>query len=132
MSRSAREWIVLVIGLMAAGALSLVAQTGFSRVVLQDQPLSVAGWHAVMARAEFGPGAAAGRHAHPGEEIGYILEGTVELSVQGRPTVTLKPGDVFYIPSGVPHDGRNPGSTKAALLSTFVAEHGKPLAAPIP
>src|SRR5262245_59308234 len=123
---------VLVFGFVAAGALSLVAQTGFSRVVLQDQPLSVAGKHAVTARADFAPGAAAGRHAHPGEEIGYILEGTVELSVQGRPTVTLKPGDVFFIPSGVPHDGRNPGTTKAALLSTFVAEQGKPLATPVP
>jgi mannose-6-phosphate isomerase-like protein (cupin superfamily) len=56
----------------------------------------------------------------------------VELSVEGRPTVTLKPGDVFYIPMGVPHDGRNPGTTKAALLSTFVAEQGKPLATPVP
>jgi quercetin dioxygenase-like cupin family protein len=124
--------ITLAIALMATGAVCLVAQAGFSRVVLQDQALSVAGRHAVTARAEFGPGAAAGRHAHPGEEIGYILEGIVELSVQGRPTVTLKPGDVFYIPSGVPHDGRNPGPTKAALLSTFVAEQGKPLATPVP
>src|SRR5262245_35341352 len=122
----------LVVALAAAGVVSLAGQSGFSRVVLQDQPLSIAGRHAVSARAEFAPGAAAGRHAHPGEEIGYILEGTVELSVQGRPTVTLKPGDVFYIPSGVPHDGRNPGSTKAALLSTFVAEQGKPLATPVP
>jgi quercetin dioxygenase-like cupin family protein len=110
----------------------LTAQAGFSRVVLQDQPLSVTGRHAVTARAEFAPGAAAGRHAHPGEEIGYILEGTVELAVQGRATVTLKPGDVFFIPSGVPHDGRNIGTTKAALVSTFVAEQGKPLASPVP
>lgn len=122
----------LAIALIAAGSVCLVAQAGFSRVVLQDQPLSVTGRHAVTARAEFGPGAAAGRHVHPGEEIGYILEGTVELSVEGRPTVTLKPGDVFYIPMGVPHDGRNPGTMKAALLSTFVAEQGKPLATPAP
>jgi len=122
----------LAIALMAAGSICLVAQARFSRAVLRDQPLSVTARHAVTARAEFGPGAAAGRHAHPGEEIGYILEGTVELSVEGRPTVTLKPGDVFYIPMGVPHDGRNPGTTKAALLSTFVAEPGKPLATPVP
>lgn len=132
MSRTTFAASALAIAFLAAGALSLAAQTGFSRVVLQDHPLSVSGRHAVTARAEFAPGAAAGRHAHPGEEIGYILEGTVELSVQGRPTVTLKPGDVFYIPMGVPHDGRNPGTGKAALLSTFVAEDGKPLATPVP
>jgi hypothetical protein len=54
--------------LLTAGALSLAAQAGFSRVVLQEQPLSVAGRHAVTARADFGPGAAAGRHTHPGEQ----------------------------------------------------------------
>jgi quercetin dioxygenase-like cupin family protein len=123
---------VFAIALASAGAIGVTAQGGFSRVVLQDQALSVAGRHAVTARAEFGPGANAGRHAHPGEEIGYILEGTVELSVEGHPTVTLKPGDVFFIPSGVPHDGRNPGAAKAALLSTFVAEPGKPLTSPVP
>jgi quercetin dioxygenase-like cupin family protein len=132
MSRAVLSSSAIALALVTAGALGLTAQSGFSRIVLQDQPLSVAGRHAVMARAEFAPGAAAGRHAHPGEEIGYILEGTVELSVQGRPTVTLKAGDVFYIPAGVAHDGRNPGTTKAALLSTFVAEQGKPLATPVP
>jgi quercetin dioxygenase-like cupin family protein len=132
MSRRGLSSYVLATGLVGSAALSLVAQTGFSRVVLQDQPLSVPGRHAVAARADFGPGAAAGLHSHPGEELGYILEGTVELLVKGRPAVTLKPGDVFYIPSGVPHDGRNPGTTNAALLSTFVAEQGKPLATPVP
>jgi quercetin dioxygenase-like cupin family protein len=131
MSRRVLASSAVAIGLITAGY-SLAAQTGFSRAVLQDQPLSVPGRHAVTARADFAPGAAAGRHAHPGEEIGYILEGTVELSVQGRPTVLLKPGDVFYIPMGVPHDGRNPGTGKGSLLSTFVAENGKPIATPVP
>jgi quercetin dioxygenase-like cupin family protein len=122
---------VLVAAAVASGfGLRLGAQGGFSRVVLQDQPLSVAGRHGVLARADFAPGATAGRHRHPGEEIGYILEGTIELSVEGRPTTTLKPGDVFFIPSGVAHDGHNPGAVKAAILSSFVAEQGKPLANP--
>jgi quercetin dioxygenase-like cupin family protein len=117
--------------LAGATATGLVAQAGFSRVVLQDQPLSVPGRHTVTARAEFAPGASAGLHTHPGEEMGYALEGSIELSVEGRPAVMLKPGDVFFIPSGVPHNGRNTGSTKAALLSVFVAEQGKPLATPV-
>lgn len=121
----------VVLVLAGAGATALVAQTGFSRVVLQDQPLSVPGRHTVTARAEFAPGASAGLHTHPGEEMGYILEGGVELSVEGRPTAMLKPGDVFFIPAGVPHNGRNLGATKAALLSVFFAEQGKPLATPV-
>ena len=82
---------------------TLGAQSGFSRVVLQDQPLSAPDRHAVSARADFAPGGHAGRHTHPGEEIGYILEGTVELSVEGRATVSLRQGDVFFIPAHFPH-----------------------------
>ena len=119
--------IGVLVGAWAAG---LIAETGFSRVVLQDQPLSVAGRHGVTARAEFTPGATAGLHVHPGEEFGYVIEGAVELSVEGRSPVTLQKGDVFFIPAGVSHDGRNPGTVKAAILSVFVAEQGKPLATP--
>ena len=120
--------LAAVLGIAAVAAAG--AQSGFSRVVLQDHPLSVAWRHAVSARADFAPGATAGRHTHPGEEIGYVLEGTVELAVEGRATMSLRPGDVFFIPSGVPHDGHNPGPGKAAILSVFVAEQSQPLATP--
>lgn len=128
-----RRWVLATtLVLVGLGATALVArQTGFNRVMLQDQPLSIAGHHTVSARAEFDPGASAGKHMHPGEEIGYALEGSVELTVEGRAPVVLKPGDVFFIPAGVPHNGRNLGTTKAALLSVFVAETGKPLATPV-
>jgi quercetin dioxygenase-like cupin family protein len=120
-----------VLLLVGGSAVGLVAQTGFSRVVLQDQPVSAAGRHGVTARAEFAPGASAGLHSHPGEEFGYIVEGAIALSVDGRPTATLRSGDVFFIPAGVAHDGRNVGVTKAALVSVFFAEQGKPLASPV-
>ena len=120
-----------ILVLVGGSAVGVLGQSGFSRVVLQDRPVSAAGRHGVTARAEFAPGAAAGLHSHPGEEFGYIVEGTIALSIDGRPTVTLKPGDVFFIPSGVAHDGRNVGVTKAALVSVFFAEEGKPLATPV-
>jgi len=123
---------VIGIGVVAAGYLAAVfAQTGFTRVILQDEALAVPGRHAVTARAEFEPGGEAGLHVHPGEEIGYVLEGQVELAIDGRPTASLKAGDVFFIPAGVPHNGRNAGGTKASILSVFVAEQGKALAVPV-
>jgi quercetin dioxygenase-like cupin family protein len=76
--------------LMGVSAPGLIAQAGFSRAVLQDHPLSVAGRHGVTARAEFAPGATAGLHVHPAEEFGYVIEGEVELSVEGRSPVTLQ------------------------------------------
>jgi len=106
-------------------------QPGFTRTVLQDQDLTVQGRHAVVARAEFIPGGQAGRHTHPGEELGYVVEGTLQLLVDGQPPKTLKAGEVFFVPAGVVHDGKNVGKGKAVVLATYVVEKGKPVATAI-
>lgn len=116
---------------LAAAATALIAQQpGFTRTLLQDQPMSVKDRHAVVARAEFVPGGVAGRHTHPGEELGYVVEGTLELLIEGQPPRTLKAGEVFFVPAGVVHDGRNVGSGKAVVLATYIVETGKPVASP--
>jgi len=121
-----------LIGALGLGLSQLQAQQpGFSRAVLQTQDLSTPNQNAVVARAEFAPGAAAGKHTHPGEELGYILEGSLQLEIEGKPPVTLKAGDVFFVPAGVPHDGRNVGTVPAKVLATYVVEKGKPVASPV-
>jgi quercetin dioxygenase-like cupin family protein len=97
---------------------------------MQDQNLSVPGRHAVVARAEFIPGGQAGRHTHPGEELGYVVEGTLELKIEGQPPKTLKAGEVFFVPAGVVHDAHNVGNGKAVVLATYIVETGKPVASP--
>jgi quercetin dioxygenase-like cupin family protein len=127
--------IAVAAGVFAlAGAFGISAlnaqQPGFTRAVLQKQALSTPDREAVVARAEFIPGGAAGRHTHPGEELGYILEGTLLLEVDGQPPRTLKAGDVFFVPAGIVHDGKNIGSGPAKVLATYVVETGKPVASP--
>jgi len=120
---------VLAVAALGTGIGALNAQQpGFTRTVLQDQDLTVNGRHAVVARAEFVPGGVAGKHTHPGEELGYVVEGTLQLLVEGRPPVTLKKGEVFFVPAGVIHDGKNVGKGKAVVLATYVVEKGKPVA----
>ncbi len=102
------------------------------RVVLQQGELSVPGREMVQARADFPVGAGVPMHTHFGEEIGYLLEGTVTLEVKGQAPRTLKAGDVFLIPAGTPHTARNAGSTPAKVLATYVVEKGKPLVTPVP
>lgn len=122
--------IVALIGTF--GVQSLMAQQpGFSRAMLQKGDLSIPGREAVQVRAEFDPGAAAGKHTHPGEELGYILEGTLVLEVEGKAPVTLNAGDYFFVPAGIVHDGRNVGSGKAKALATYIVEKGKPIAMPV-
>jgi quercetin dioxygenase-like cupin family protein len=117
----------------AGGAGSVVAQApAFKRTVLQQADISVPGHEVVSALAEFQPGASPGRHTHPGEEVGYVIEGTVSLEQQGKPAVTLGAGQSFLIPAGTIHNATNTGAGVARLLATYIVEKGKPLATPAP
>jgi quercetin dioxygenase-like cupin family protein len=119
------------IALTAAGLLYAQAG-GLTRTVLTRADLSAPGREAVMARVELAPGAHAGRHSHPGEEIGYVLEGEADLLVDGQPPRHLKAGDTYAIPAGVAHGANNDGKAPAKLVAVFVVEKGKPLASPAP
>jgi quercetin dioxygenase-like cupin family protein len=102
-------------------------QPGIKRTDLQRHDLSVPGREVVQVRVELAPGVSFPRHSHPGEEIIYVLEGTWEYTVEGKPPVTLKAGDVLFIPVGTIHSARNIGSGNGAELATYVVEKGKPL-----
>src|SRR4051812_6130642 len=110
----------IIIGVLAAVPAGLLnaQQAGFTRKALQDQNLSVQDRHAVQVIAEFAPGVAAGKHTHLGEELGYIMEGSIELLVEGQAPRTLKAGDTFFIPAGVVHDGKNVHSGATKVLAT--------------
>lgn len=116
--------------LIAAGVLTLHAlraQEGVKRTDLQRHDLSAAGREAIQFRVDIAPGVLAPPHKHPGEEIIYVLEGTLVYEVEGKPPVTLKAGDVLFIPYGTVHSAKNVGTVNAAELATYVVEKGKPL-----
>ena len=122
--------ILAAFGLVAAVAGLGAQQTGFKRTVLQQSKLSMPGHEAVTAIAEFQPGGTVGRHTHPGEEIGYVLEGTIVLEQEGKPPVTLTAGQTFFIPNGQVHNATNKGTSTARVLANYVVESGKPVATP--
>jgi len=102
-------------------------QAGIKRTDLQRHDLSVPGREAVQVRVDIDPGVAFGRHTHPGEEIIYVLDGSLEYDIEGKPPMTLKAGDVLFIPAGTIHAAKNVGSVNAAEPATYVVEIGKPL-----
>jgi quercetin dioxygenase-like cupin family protein len=123
----------------AAGALALAAAgglyaqaSGLTRVVVGRADVSVPGREAVIARVEVAPGARAGRHTHPGDEISYVLEGESVLLVDGQPPRVVKAGESFVVPAGVVHDAHNESNVPVKLLGVYVVEKGKPLATPAP
>ena len=101
----------------------------FKRTMLQTVDISFAGHEAVTAKAELPAGVSSGRHTHPGEEIGYLLEGSVSVEMDGQ-TKVLKAGEAFAIPAGKVHAATNTGTTQATIVSTYIVEKGKPLATP--
>ena len=100
---------------------------GLWRTDLQKQDLSVPGREVVQARVDIGPEAPLVKHTHPGEEIIYILEGSLEYQVEGQQTKTFNAGEALTVPAGAVHAVRNVGSGNAAELATYAVEKGKPL-----
>ena len=102
-------------------------QQGVKRTELQRHDLSVPGREVLQVRVDLDPGVTFPMHSHPGEEIIYVLEGVWEYQVEGKGAMTLKAGDVLFIPAGVNHGAKNVGSGKGSELATYVVEKGKPL-----
>jgi len=118
--------------MVAAGVLLLAQNPGVQRTVVQRKDISVPGREAVIAHVEIAPGASAGRHTHPGEEISYVMEGEGEVLIQGQPALKIKAGDGFVVPNGAIHDAHNTGTQPLKLAAVYVVEKGKPLATPVP
>jgi quercetin dioxygenase-like cupin family protein len=103
---------------------------GVTRKILTQMDGPAPGYVTINAEAEIEPGVTIARHTHPGIESGYILEGGLDLPIEGQPTRTLKPGDGFQVPPETPHAGGKNGDKKTRVAITYVVEKGKPLASP--
>jgi quercetin dioxygenase-like cupin family protein len=99
---------------------------GLLRTDLQQHDLSVPGRQVIQNRVEIGPEAPFVRHKHPGEEIIYILEGSLEYHIDGSEPRTYSAGEALMVPAETVHAVRNPGDGPAAELATYVVEKGKP------
>jgi quercetin dioxygenase-like cupin family protein len=118
---------MLIAGIVTAPDVVQAQQPGTRRTDLQRHDISAPGREVIQVRVDFDPGYVAPRHTHPGEEIIYVIEGTLEYYVEGRPPTTYKAGDVLIVPYGTVHSVKNIGSGNGAELATYVVEKGKPL-----
>ena len=126
--------ILAAAALIAASALAPRAAAaqwpGIERTDLMRNDLSAPGREVIQVLVGFAPGVTAPRHSHPGEELVYVVEGVLEYQLDGRPPVTVRAGEVLFIPSGAVHAVRNVGGGNAVELATYVVEKGKPLLVP--
>lgn len=60
-------------------------------------------------------GGSSGAYSHSGEEVGYVVSGYLELTVDGR-IYLLGAGGSFFFNSSLPHSYRNVGSSEARVV----------------
>jgi quercetin dioxygenase-like cupin family protein len=120
----------LTVVAIAGAGVAIAQQTGIKRTPLQKLDFP-AGYNTVTAIAEVPAGGAAGRHTHPGAETGYVLEGELELLIDGQPPMKIKAGESYQIPEGAIHDAKA-GDKPFKVLGVYVVKAGEPLAKPEP
>jgi len=125
----------IILGLAVASftfaGIAIAQQSGIKRTPLQKVDFP-AGYNTITAIAEIPAGGAAGRHTHPGAETGYVLEGELELLIDGQPPKKLKAGESYQIPEGAIHDAKASGDKPVKVLGVYVIKAGEPLAKPAP
>lgn len=98
------------------------------RTEIQHSTSSIPGRNIVQVLTEIPVDVSSGWHHHPGEEVGYIISGTVRMERRDGTTQILNPGDGFLIPPGIPHNATDLGPELGQMLSTYIVETGKPVA----
>ena len=131
MSRPRVRAMATAVALVTITVAAAAQKPAFTRTEVQRGDLSAPGKEVVQAVADIPAGVSAGRHTHPGEEVAYVLEGTVLVEIDGKPAVTLKAGQGFIIPAGAVHNATNKSSAGAKVLATYIIDKGKPVATPV-
>jgi quercetin dioxygenase-like cupin family protein len=124
-------WLALTVVAFAFAGVAIAQQAGVKRTPLQKAEFPD-GYNTVSGIAEIPAGGSAGRHTHPGVEMGYLLEGEADLIVEGKPDQHLKAGDSYSIPAGTVHDAKVHGDKALKVLGVYVVDKTKPLASPAP
>ena len=78
---------------------------------------SLSGERTTLNRVDLAPGSSVPQHDHPHEQIGLVLQGRIEMTIDGV-THDLGPGDAYVVPPGVRH-GARVGDSSAVVLDVF-------------
>jgi quercetin dioxygenase-like cupin family protein len=124
--------IMLGLAVVAFGfaGVAMAQQSGIKRTPLQKVDFPD-GYNVITAIAEVPAGGASGRHTHPGVETGYVLDGELELDIDGQAPVKFKAGDSYQIPAGAVHNAKA-GDKSFKVLGIYIVDKTKPLATPAP
>jgi quercetin dioxygenase-like cupin family protein len=102
-------------------------------VLLRTDVAGAEGKAAVVVLAEMAPGATTGKLLYAGQECAYLLEGSLSLTMEGKPAVTFTLGEAFQQPPQQVHEGQHASATAPVKILAFsIAEKGQPLTTAVP
>lgn len=97
-------------------------------ILNRSELVSAKGMEGILVLRDLPPGGESGKHTQSGDEVVYILEGSVIVEVQGKPPVTLKAGEAFHTAAGQVHNVKNASPTAPGkALAFYIAKKGTPL-----
>lgn len=115
----------VVLGLLGSRISTAQDNLKSGKVLQRTELKGAPGWEAILVERPLPPGAESGKHTQSGNEIVYIEEGSVTFETQGKPAVTLKPGEAFTTTAGEVHNVKNASSiAPAKALAFYVAKKG--------
>ena len=120
----------LVLGLLGSRMSSAQEKDNLKggKILQRTELKGAPGWEAILVDRPLPPGAESGKHTQAGNEIVYITAGSVTFETQGKPAVTLKPGESFTTVDGQVHNVKNASKTEPAkALAFYVAKKGTKL-----
>jgi quercetin dioxygenase-like cupin family protein len=74
------------------------------------------GSNMLLAEFTLAQGSGVGTHAHPHDQVGYVVSGSMQLTV-GEEVCTYRAGDSYYIPGDIPHSAVT--SEDAVVVDVF-------------
>lgn len=98
------------------------------KILQRTELVNAKGQEAILVLRDLPPGGESGRHTQSGNEIVYILDGSVVLEVEGKAPVTLKTGEAFQTAAGEVHNVKNASaSAPGKALAFYIAKKGTAL-----
>ncbi len=116
--------LVVGLGLGVLGSRLSVAQDNLKggKVLQRTELKGAPGWEAILVERILPPGVESGKHTQGGNEIVYLESGSIIFEAQGKPPVTLKPGEAFTTVAGEVHNVKNASKNEPAKALAFYVE----------
>jgi quercetin dioxygenase-like cupin family protein len=133
--KSWRKLMTISLLFPALVPLSMQPQEAFkAKELLQKDLNAYAGGDLLLSVGEItiAPGASGSRHRHPGPTFVYVLEGAVEIELEGAPAKVYRAGEIFYEDPHQLHISTKNGSKAepARILVYHLSHKGEPLTLP--